>query len=578
METKETEEPKTNNDAIVYNERYFKKLIPLQFEPIELKEQTDTIRKDYTSLQNVRLFTIDNILNSQECEYLINVTNKEGYKSIDFEYDKNYRECERIVCKSEQLSKIIWNRITPLFTRNDIDNILPFGFGQNGIWRPTHINECFRFTKYSNGNQFKSHRDGGYVRNNTNRSVYTLMIYLNHNNFNGGNTIFYDCNNKKDILTLTEKDENECDNVIISPKQGLCVIFNHDSWHKGEKVKCKKNNYKYILRTDIMFECFTDINFNKLKNDPMFIKATYLYNKSVELQNNGNIKGSTEAYLKALSIQATLPSVPSNNKEYGAEFHWFSTDSYNLIFGYLLYKDVINVCLVSRAWLYHGTSSIIWKRLYEWEFGTDTMEMNKKYERHWNMMDNSHYSSIFRPWKHLFGFRKTLTKNFKVSCILFWLTTIEQGNIDGLANYIPSAVAEYASHGWSAGSGNDNDIIGSYIWDDSLDGGWSHYLKPTWSINNNNKIDFIILSRILTQLVLNKQLSYNIYTFPSYFYDNDKFIQYFKNYTLTNTYFHLKQSLPYSIINLEEIILKNNNDIEYLNIILYVKLHHLAHL
>ncbi len=105
METNENKASPTSKGAIVYNERYFKKLIPLQFEAIEMKQETINIRTDYTSLQNTRLFTIDNVLNSKECEYLLNVTNNEGYKPIDFEYEKDYRDCKRIVCKSEQLSK-----------------------------------------------------------------------------------------------------------------------------------------------------------------------------------------------------------------------------------------------------------------------------------------------------------------------------------------------------------------------------------------------------------------------------------------------------------------------------------------
>ena len=55
------------------------------------------------------------------------------------------------------------------------------------------------------------------------------MIYLN-DNYQGGETSFND--------------------VIIKPKQGMALIFQHDVEHAGNPVT---QGAKYVLRTDIMY-------------------------------------------------------------------------------------------------------------------------------------------------------------------------------------------------------------------------------------------------------------------------------------------------------------------------------------
>ncbi len=47
-----------------------------------------------------------------------------------------------------------------------------------------------RLSKYNVGGHFNKHRDGGFVLTDENRSIYTILIYLN-DDFEGGNTIFY---------------------------------------------------------------------------------------------------------------------------------------------------------------------------------------------------------------------------------------------------------------------------------------------------------------------------------------------------------------------------------------------------
>eukprot|EP01084_Bolivina_argentea_P017538 32758_1 len=374
-------------------------------------------RTDYKSLPKVKLFTISNILSPSDCNTLISKTNELGYVPISFEYPEDYRKCERVIVKSYELSSIIWNKIIPYFTRSDIEDIRPYGFGNDGIWRPTHINEAIRFTRYRNGDFFKSHRDGGYTKSNLNRSVYTIMIYLNddtNNEFSGGNTIFYSLTTKKDEnndLFLDENDMKTALKVRIKPHQGMAVIFNHDIWHKGCIVNTKSNNkYKFILRSDIMFECYSceTYNRNNLISDPLYIKSQKYYKLTIDLQNKGLVRESTISYLRALSIQTTLPSVivDKNNEYYGDEYYWFTNNIYEYIFSFLDVYRLINICYVSRAWNYYGSSPNLWKTAYIKYFNINEMNSNNNTQ--------IAYNTLFRPWKHIFSYRVMIKKSFQL--------------------------------------------------------------------------------------------------------------------------------------------------------------------
>lgn len=204
-------------------------------------------RTDYRSLPMTKLFTIDDLLTPAQCNVLIKKTNKMNYSSVTDEYPEDYRKCERIICKSHNLASLLWSALIPHLTRSDVENIKPFGFGaSSGIWRPTHLNEAIRFTRYRNGDFFHCHRDGAYVKSTENRSVYTIMIYLNDaksKDFKGGETVFYSLPNKEESqkLFFDDDDLKNAMSVTIKPKKGMAVIFNHDIWHRGNPVITQKD-------------------------------------------------------------------------------------------------------------------------------------------------------------------------------------------------------------------------------------------------------------------------------------------------------------------------------------------------
>lgn len=170
------------------------------------------------------LFVIDDFLSVQECDDYILWSEQQGYEEAKVQLDgqqimmKNIRNNSRIVFADHVLAEKIWNKVAP-FVVTRFENSEAIG-----------LNELFRFYRYEPGQRFKKHKDGSYVRNETEASRFTLMLYLN-DDFEGGETSF--------------------EKRIIRPEKGQALIFEHGLKHAGEPIV---SGVKYVLRTDIMYK------------------------------------------------------------------------------------------------------------------------------------------------------------------------------------------------------------------------------------------------------------------------------------------------------------------------------------
>ena len=171
-----------------------------------------------------QLFVIDDFFTVRECDDYILWSEQSGYEAAKVQLDgkqvmmKNVRNNSRITFTDQQLADRIWEKIRPY--------VIP-RFGNSTA---IGLNELFRFYKYEPGQRFKKHIDGSYIRNETEASYFTLMIYLN-DDFEGGETTF--------------------DSHTIVPKRGQALVFEHTRRHAGEPIL---SGVKYVLRTDIMYK------------------------------------------------------------------------------------------------------------------------------------------------------------------------------------------------------------------------------------------------------------------------------------------------------------------------------------
>jgi hypothetical protein len=163
----------------------------------------------------------DTLLSPEECAAIIERLDKpEELKLVD----SGLALYERNIWVSEEFAAVIKERVLP---------VLPADMRQYAS-----INPWFRFSKYSEGGEFKVHRDGINQDAQGRRAMYTVNIFLN-DGFEGGETTFF--NHRVEVAH------------VAVPKPGRGAIFYNQITHCGCVVKATAAaRYKYLIRTDVM--------------------------------------------------------------------------------------------------------------------------------------------------------------------------------------------------------------------------------------------------------------------------------------------------------------------------------------
>lgn len=187
--------------------------------------------------QSPLIYSITDIFDESYCQQLINVSeNNYEYETAkitvghnQYQTDTTIRNNDRIVFDNQPLANELFEKTKPYLP----DMI--------GMWVLKGLNERFRYYRYDIGQRFKPHFDGSFERSQREKSLLTLIFYLN-NDFSGGETKFF------------EYDGWNSENKVlfeVKPEQGSALVFEHEQLHEGSIITAGK---KYVLRTDVMYE------------------------------------------------------------------------------------------------------------------------------------------------------------------------------------------------------------------------------------------------------------------------------------------------------------------------------------
>lgn len=174
-----------------------------------------------------QVFTLFPAISAQGCTELIERTEAHGYGAAPVNtafgprYVPEIRDNTRVMVDEPDSAGDLYE---------EIGAALPKTWHE---YSRTGLNERLRFYRYRNGQAFRWHRDGAFVRNNNQRSAYTVMVYLN-DGFEGGATEF---DLPGGILRVV-------------PRAGMALVFEHQLRHQGAPVE---SGTKYVLRTDAMY-------------------------------------------------------------------------------------------------------------------------------------------------------------------------------------------------------------------------------------------------------------------------------------------------------------------------------------
>lgn len=168
--------------------------------------------------------TVDQVLAPDECRELIAFAERVGFGDAPIttasgpQLNPGFRNNTRVMFDDLDRTAFLWERLA---------DVVPPAFEG---WRVLGLNERLRFYRYEPGQFFRWHMDGAYQRSHHQRSLLTLMVYLNEG-FQGGTTDF-------DMMCRVE------------PEEGMALLFEHAVRHQGAPLR---SGVKYVLRTDVMY-------------------------------------------------------------------------------------------------------------------------------------------------------------------------------------------------------------------------------------------------------------------------------------------------------------------------------------
>jgi predicted 2-oxoglutarate/Fe(II)-dependent dioxygenase YbiX len=186
-----------------------------------------------TEILGDRIVTIEGFASAAECDDLVRLAERAGFDdapvttAMGFVMMPDLRNNTRVILDDAPRAAGLWTRMQSLA-----------GAPTRGGSRPIGLNERFRFYRYAPGQFFRWHRDGAFVRDARERSLSTVMLYLN-DDFEGGSTDF----------DLGDEE------IRVVPARGMALIFDHPLRHQGAPVV---RGRKYVLRTDVMYRADED--------------------------------------------------------------------------------------------------------------------------------------------------------------------------------------------------------------------------------------------------------------------------------------------------------------------------------
>ncbi len=186
---------------------------------------------DLLDLTKPLWWTVDGVLSPAECAAMVARIEAMGptlapvSRASGPVIDEGMRNNTRVMFEDAALAGLLFDRLRPR---------LPASMSGLGL---AGANERLRCYRYAPGQRFAPHHDGAFYRSDVERSLLTLIVYLNEG-FSGGETA---------LLDVGE---------VIRPRTGMALLFQHHLLHEGARVTA---GLKYVARSDIMYRAVGNV-------------------------------------------------------------------------------------------------------------------------------------------------------------------------------------------------------------------------------------------------------------------------------------------------------------------------------
>lgn len=228
---------------------------------------------------------LHNILSIEECQHLIELSERRGYQKALRNGDVGQKNLDRCMYDDSKLTEQVWQRILKATAEKDraAQNSLVHVPWINErhqkrntgkVFSAVGLNERVCFERHDPGAFQAPHCDSPCVRNMEagverygEQSFISFQLFLN-DDFEGGATRFVpqehgdcDCGESAEndtledgvggiILHASKRARTKPKSVDVAPRTGSVVMYQHDCLHQNAVVRSGR---QYLLRSDLMY-------------------------------------------------------------------------------------------------------------------------------------------------------------------------------------------------------------------------------------------------------------------------------------------------------------------------------------
>ena len=317
-------------------------------------EDSSASLKDVHTINNMLICELNNVLTEQQCDEIIEKSNLFKFQDMDIKYDATKeRNNSRLLVLDSEVADFISDRIEAILSTVIRDHniaLVPLGFDVlRGNWELSGVNEALRINKYSSERRefFACHKDAQYCPSGDERSILSLVLYLNEG-FKGGETCFYLPKNSEVYTKGMTVDEeirahgglnNGFRQLKISPVKGSAVLFSQNILHESIPLKPQQTVDKFILKTDVMLKR-RDKPFGfsvSIQEKEDYFKCLNYFREAQQKELVGDKNEASQFYERALSLRYCYPAALSDSKPSNSLI--FSTSATN-IFPYVVWEKL----------------------------------------------------------------------------------------------------------------------------------------------------------------------------------------------------------------------------------------------
>lgn len=207
-------------------------------------------------------FTKNNFLDQNEIEFFEHLISEQVNVPVGVTgYYHEYNSGDKIgsyrgTIYTENIAHDLFQRLKGAYPEDRIfTDSLNSDHDEHSSWEFVGINPLFRFIKYKNKGELVPHYDAPFIKNEQERTLVTMVIYLT-NNKTGHTRFIKDPQShlpvsQRDLRDWTINAKEEDVLFAVQPEKGKLALFDHRVIHDCETLD---NEEKIIIRTDLMFK------------------------------------------------------------------------------------------------------------------------------------------------------------------------------------------------------------------------------------------------------------------------------------------------------------------------------------